>query len=318
MTLVLSCLTSDYVVLVADRRLVVPQPPPDAPRITDEDACKLVFLERQFAFAYSGLANMETPPAGRTDFWLAATLQKLANSADSVPALFDGLAREVVRTFDRMTRTSHFDARAEPHSFVAVGFQGGESALAPVFLSLSNVQDPEGRRRPPGDWVLRPERLGDGPILLHETGQSLAPDARDQLLQVLPEIAHDNPAGVVDYLAQAIREESRRGNTTVGESLLVALVPKRGVREVGGITILGLDQLASTPVGKLRDPVAIDWPAGARDWVLSAPHVVRKGGIAASIHMWDRELTPEEVARRCAEGRARMPTEQHLPGPGDR
>jgi hypothetical protein len=140
MTFVLTCLTSDYVVLVADRRLVAAGRSPAEAVVADDDACKVVLLREQFAFGYSGLGEMEQPPAGRTDLWLVNTLQRISDTVDSIPTLVDRLAMETVEAFRRIT---DIDVSKEPHTFVAVGFQGDPDDLSPVFISLSNARDPE-------------------------------------------------------------------------------------------------------------------------------------------------------------------------------
>jgi hypothetical protein len=218
MTLVLSCLTPDYVALVADRRLVVAGDSPGAAVPIDDDACKVVLLGDRFAFGYSGLAEMEHPPAGRTDLWLVDRLQRMSPTVDSIPALF---ARLAVDANDAFRRITDIDVSREPQFFVAVGFESDGGNMTPVFLSLSNAQDANGRRREASnEWVLWCERLGDAPMRLLETGERLDIQARDDLEMVLPEIAHDNPAGVVDLLGQAIRAVHKHGNSAVGESLL--------------------------------------------------------------------------------------------------
>jgi hypothetical protein len=313
MTFVLTCLTSDYVVLVADRRLVAAGRSPAEPVVVDDDACKVVLLREQFAFGYSGLAEMEQPPAGRTDLWLVNTLQRISEAVGSIPMLFDRFAIQTVEAFQHIT---DIDVSKEPHTFVAVGFQGGPDDLSPVFISLSNARDLEGRRRQPSlEWVLRSETLGDSPVGLHQTGAQLDMQARDELEMVLPEIAHDNPAGVVDYLGQAIRAESRGGNPAVGESLLAVLLPKKGVASGAGISMISLEALSRTAVEDLRGPVVLDSPFGERDWTMSAPHIVQPTFSVAGTHVWNRALGPQEIKARYEGARKRLPSAARIGSP---
>jgi hypothetical protein len=189
---------------------------------------------------------MERPPAGRTDLWLVHKLQQISSTLDSIRARFDRLAvDEVSEAFRKMT---DIDASSEPHSFVAVGFErGDQDVLSPVFVSLSNTYDERGRPREPStEWVLQSEKLGGERVRLDATGAVLDLIAQDELESVLPEIAHDNPAGVVDYLGQAIRAESSGGNASVGESLLGVVLPSRGVGTGAGMQVIGLDELAKS------------------------------------------------------------------------
>jgi hypothetical protein len=156
--------------------------------------------------------------------------------------------------------------------------------------------------------VLRSETLGDSRIALHETGAQLEAQARDELEMVLPEIAHDNPAGVVDYLGQAIRAESRGGNPDVGESLLAVLLPKKGVAGGAGMSMISLEALSRMAVQDLRGPVVLDSPAGERDWAISAPHIVQSTFSVARPHVSNRALSPEEIKARYEDARKRLPS----------
>src|SRR6266536_1802151 len=71
MTLILTCLTTDFVLQASDRRLTFADGPSRG-KIKDDGRTKAVVLANAAAFAYTGLA--EVGPEARTDYWLLDVL----------------------------------------------------------------------------------------------------------------------------------------------------------------------------------------------------------------------------------------------------
>lgn len=126
MTLVLSAISSDAVVMVADRRMTW-QPTGRAP----EERNKLVVYRDRFAFAFSGLAEIDGLPV---DGWLARGLRAEAG----FEAALQGIARRASDIFARLP------ANVPKHqAFVGVGWRNVTATrVRPLWICISNAWDP--------------------------------------------------------------------------------------------------------------------------------------------------------------------------------
>src|SRR5689334_15260416 len=128
MTLVLGCLTHQYVVQVSDRRITRLR---DG-ALMDDDRNKGTLVDGQFAFSYSGLAEVE---GLHTDEWFARTVAEAQGRG--------GVWPEVVR--DRATQALgnlKIEQKWKWHTFVGVGWipsQETMSEVVPACMTISNV-----------------------------------------------------------------------------------------------------------------------------------------------------------------------------------
>jgi hypothetical protein len=132
MTLVLSAISTDAVIMVADRRMTW-RPAGPAP----EERNKLVVYRDRFAFAFSGLAEIEGLPV---DGWLARGLRA---DGDFEVAL-EGIAKRATETFARLP------SRVPKHqAFVGIGWSNVTATrVKPVWICISNAWDPT-----TGQWL---------------------------------------------------------------------------------------------------------------------------------------------------------------------
>jgi hypothetical protein len=93
-TLILSCITPDFVYQVSDRRLVEIRPS-GPPRLLEDEACKAVFMSPVAIFGYTGLAYFH---GMRTDGWLLEVLQGKRGMIEALPAVTQGAPAPVHRT----------------------------------------------------------------------------------------------------------------------------------------------------------------------------------------------------------------------------
>ena len=135
MTLILSAISQEVVVMVADRRLTYLDR-----RIHDNATNKLVVYNDTFAFGYSGLATIEGHPV---DHWLARGLRAYANLNDAL----QGIAKRATRVFAILPR-----GIPRHQAFVGVGWvRTSEADLEPVWVCISNAWDHERE-----EWLTTP------------------------------------------------------------------------------------------------------------------------------------------------------------------
>lgn len=130
MTLVLSCLTHQFVVQVSDCR--VSRIRNDQLEIVDDHRNKGTLYCSEMAFAYSGLAELGQE---YTDVWMMNVLA-LAESLNDTAHL---LRRKATEEFRRIRRPSAF----KRHAFVGVGWgkPSEDSPIIPVRVTISNALD---------------------------------------------------------------------------------------------------------------------------------------------------------------------------------
>ena len=298
MTQILTCLTPDHVVLVADRRLVN-LPSGDT---EDDEACKIVALGSQVALAFSGLANVRPAPRGQTDLWLA---DLLSPPPPRLPEIIAKIAEEATSTFSRIT---HLGPRAKRHAFVAAGWEAESSGpgFTAFFASVSNAEDSNGHwldmaRR---DFLVRTRRIGAEPFRLEVTGQPLEGSEKRRLLDALADPANHAPSRLGPLLATAIRSTATQ-NPAVGKGLLGITLPASTASSDRGFALVtqrstGRDFELDLPASP--EPVAFYVPSSSNEGVVYAPHHVTPDLTIADVQIHDRALSPEEIKRKYEEG----------------
>jgi hypothetical protein len=228
MTLVLSCITPDFVVQVSDRRLTKLDGSLD-----DDETNKAVLFLGHFVFAYTGLAYVGQT---RTDRWLVDRLASaFQQSKPNIGAAIGIIATEASQAFQRISGRER-----KRHEFVAVGwgtFQAEPDRLRPSILRLSNTLDETGNWLPQAKrhFELIPTFLqNDEPFGFLASGQKLS-DAEEASIRrnLGRSLAHGRGPGAVARLLTTLVRIVASRNTRVGKSMLINVLPIRAVGKQG-------------------------------------------------------------------------------------
>jgi hypothetical protein len=174
MTLILTCLTSEWAVQVSDRRLVGLRG--GTVRVVDESSNKAIIYSDHFTVGYTGLARIGEESVDR---W---TAMHLASHPDLDTAVM-GLADAASREFQRLTAFSRAQRR---HSFVIAGFgyTDANSPAEPLLIRISNAQDKGGRWAAEAAESFSVQAFRANPtkeLWLNITGQAIPRDLRVRL-----------------------------------------------------------------------------------------------------------------------------------------
>jgi hypothetical protein len=226
MTQVIACVTQDYALLVADRRLTFV----DGPRkgeIADDDSCKLVSLCNLSGIGYTGLAQIEECP---THEWIA---KKLAAEECSDPGVASLILAE--RTREALLNLAPAVRRQE---FVLTGWSrfADLEGLRPYIGIVSNMADASGRILiQPGDSFarfVRALRDQDDPMICI-VGHSLMRDRVHLLKRNLRRlIVHEiSPKETLRLLVDEVIHTAGFADT-VGKKVLALCIPRKAAQAV--------------------------------------------------------------------------------------
>jgi hypothetical protein len=214
MTLVLSAICSDAVVMVADRRMTW-RPAGPAP----EERNKLVVYKDRFAFAFSGLAEIEGLPV---DGWLARGLR----ADDDFEAALRGIARRASDLFARLP------ASVPKHqAFVGVGWRNVTATrVKPLWTCISNAWDPRTStwlKRPKPQFSITALELPPGRrwILCPPIGVALSPNAANDIQRLVRPALKQGGRGprAAKLLGRAVQDVAKRKPSVGSEPTCVVL-----------------------------------------------------------------------------------------------
>jgi tetratricopeptide (TPR) repeat protein len=136
MTLILNCLTHDYLFQVSDRRLVYTDKNGDVKDIRDDNANKAIFYCGHITFGYTGLADIE---GKRSDYWL---LEKLPTSFETFHSKIKEDATEAFKKLPPKFKPW------KRHAFVGIGWIRVQKAgpLHPALVLISNFHSENGKQ----------------------------------------------------------------------------------------------------------------------------------------------------------------------------
>lgn len=221
MTLVLTLILNDHVVLVADRRVVTHEG-----KICDDDTNKLVVHEGCHVFAYTGLACLQ---GERTDRWMARVITE--SPRNSLLHVLKELRRRATTAFRTIPRRHPL----KRHAFAGVGWVKTlpDKCLRPCMFRVSNFHDRFGRYRTvAGDeFVVALTLLGNqGWFAWQSTGQPLPDGFRIWLTRLLRRAGprRANP-DLLWLLCSRIIRGVALSNEAVGRGLLAACIPRLAV-----------------------------------------------------------------------------------------
>ncbi len=235
MTLILSCITREYVVQASDRRLTTLDG-----SLFEDRANKAIFFCGHSVFAYTGIARLSSK---RTDTWLTDLLISAKALADGLP-LIQRTAKAAVRGIPFPSSvTAENRRRAKRLAFVNVGFmlerqqstvpRASAQYLRPILTVISNFFQPPDIWLPEAeqDFTYHHRRLPDDePFALFASGQPLLPEETLNLHHAIRRcVKHATSAyPVARLLARQVRAVSER-NPLVGPNVMCSLIPRAAV-----------------------------------------------------------------------------------------
>jgi hypothetical protein len=235
MTLILNCLTDDYVLQVSDRRLTFLGGPRSG-QVMDDDRNKAVVWNGIIAFAYTGVTPVDDES---TDVWLTRTLIDAAKAGlpPELPSLLSYVRDSATNAFARLAR---LHGRTFPHAFVGVGWAkirprdrpNDQGQILPLICSISNALDETGNwlahAQPTFTW--RGHAVPGSSTLLHfsSAGQPLDTAHANRIQRELRRVIKGGtgPRSATRFLVEAVRSVARR-NKTVGANLMVTCLPRK-------------------------------------------------------------------------------------------
>jgi hypothetical protein len=220
MTLILTCLSAEYIVQVSDRRLTLAS---DPNQVSSEHANKAIFLDGRYIFGFTGLAKLG---AQRADLWFAENINSLQNMplGDRLQALARMLPAAV-----RYAPPQH-----RTHAFIGAGFarMGSSAPIEPIAVQVSNFLNENGQPRWPScDFKVVVRRIPTGKdFLLIGAGAKLNLQERTKLVRAVRK-AREAGAGiqsVARIMAETIWKVANR-NATVGHTAMICTLPRTAI-----------------------------------------------------------------------------------------
>jgi hypothetical protein len=299
MTQIVTCITEDAVVVVADRRLTDLR----TGEVVDNESCKLILIETQAAIAYTGLANVKPPPRGQTDLWI---LDTLTPPPPTLPAFTSLLGHAA---YEQFSKISHLGPRAKRHVFVMAGWERADakSPFVPFISTISNAERDDGgwEERASRQFVLRTRRLKRD-FELRVAGHPLTAFDETQLLADLRDPANRELAKVGSLLANAVRATSSK-NPAVGQTLLVAVLPRPDEACSGvPVSVVEVPENARVVLPEIASAQTFYVSNRGGEAKLYAPHVITRDLSLGDVRVYDRALSPEEIKRKYEEGKKRF------------
>jgi hypothetical protein len=279
MTLILSCLTSDAVFQVSDRRLTLHS---DAETIGDDDRNKSVFIGR-VAFGYTGLASIGVV---RTDDWLAKVIsQGPTNSMVTVAERIRAAATEAFRGIHR---------RIGRHVFEGVGWfrLTGEKDLRPGLITIHNCLD-----QATSTWI--PEAYAEfrtstqfpphlpANCVLHSVGVDPTQQEKSAVVRLVRSCTRRrNSAAVLQAMIRSMHWLSTR-HARIGKSFLAVSIPKRSVEDTertGRIALIAAPPNDRTASFLYISPGKVVW---------HGPHVASEGTVLTGFRCGPTSALPK-------------------------
>ncbi|MBM3167011.1 MAG: hypothetical protein FJZ94_06165 [Chloroflexi bacterium] len=302
MTIILTCLTWQYIVQVSDRRLT------KNGKLYEDNANKAIDFCGQMAFAYSGLAELE---GMRTDLWLANVLS--SPSARALPEALTAIRDRASECFRHLPYP--YSPQQKIQSFVGVGWASlAEEASSqpistqqkdfqPILIEITNYRNEQGDllSHARDEFTIHSSTIKEShSVALFVAGQSLYKSEGDKLKRKLTQ-AIDKQAGpwsMIRLMAQTIHEVSRR-NSAVGKNLMAVSIPKSAIEHNHNIiNIHGQKAYVVFSMVPQKD-VRTFWymPDGKNDGVEYGPILVCGGNVLTD-YQYMRQGDHEEISTR--------------------
>lgn len=228
MTAILTCTTSEFVVLASDRAVSYRSSGQDAAPSSDRIG-KTVLLHGQFLLGVTGFAELDRAPI--TD-WILERLEGVS------PEIWpETLADQAARSVGRI----HRSLKDKHHMFIAIGFapharDPSTDTWHALRITISNALDDEGNSldRATREFKVRSEKHPEDKWAdIHAYPRHLPAEtvkAAERTLRRFQKKRASAPQGSVELLARLVSGVSLR-NPTVSGACLVSVLPKIALRE---------------------------------------------------------------------------------------
>ncbi len=313
MTMILTCLTRNYVVQASDRRLSIVSK--EKVQAVTDDHNKAIIYGTYFVFAYTGTSKFGTD---YTPDWAAQTLSKSKNLEEAVFRLKDQ-ANEVMNYF----YSGLGDNRASEKliGFVGAGFletvENGKRLRKPIRIMVSNFIEENGRWVPRKKFAVEAEGLQVGKRhKLFVSGRPLSQGSRASLNlnieRCLRNKRAQGPDTIARFLARAILRAAEE-DEAIGKNIMCTFVPRKFINDnnmwihLGG-SLLENPVLSEEPqqlkpklTHNLHERILITPPfnrpqivyidKGTNPLTFHAPKYVRQGQVVPEISMGNISIT---------------------------
>lgn len=278
MTLVLSCLTRDYVLQVSDRRLVFTQPKFS---IKDDDTLKAVLLNGHVTFAYTGLSELPRSPRVAeirgdgpkilpTNMWLAEVL----SLGDCLENCLDMVAIEAKSALNYYRR---YPENVRRLGFIGVGWttQTPESSFEPMMFLIDNFDNVSHFKK-------RIFNLGDNVQHFFFSSLRLSKKIYKEKARAIAECVKRGlgPGAIGRVLIETLRKEARY-NKTVGTGAILTCIPRANVEIAHRGQAWGMS--AGPP--SLENMTFLHIPAGSDDGIAHGPTAVMGDAVIGQISL---------------------------------
>jgi len=221
MTMILTCLTKDYVVQASDRRISYldgKTPPKD-------QSNKALVYGNHFVFAYTGKARLELTS---TIDWTAQRLSEKEKLDDAIYHLRDR-ATSLMQNF-----YSGWRPKEKMVSFVGAGFaemkENGRWCLKPLRIMISNVIEKNDTRSPRKEFIIESEALQvERTFKLFVSGRPLSKERRNILNNILKWCLRHKKAQRPETIGRFLAREIIKAAETdeyIGTDIMCTFVPR--------------------------------------------------------------------------------------------
>jgi hypothetical protein len=237
MTMILTCLTNEFIVQASERRLTYRQ----GKKILykEDDRNKALFYDNHTMFAYTGVATLSNQKFAID--WAAELLAQPTNLQDAMAYLCESATR--------LMKTRPFSGYPDDQrrlGFVGAGFinwvEAGETVRRPAYFIISNFMNHEGAQQPPPYNRFRayfnyPLPYGEPTFKLFRAGQPLEENGEKQLNRILRRCFQKRqgkvrPETIGRFLTRAIQETAAI-NKKVGKNVICTFVPREYREDAG-------------------------------------------------------------------------------------
>ncbi|MEV6525017.1 hypothetical protein AB0M43_23975 [Longispora sp. NPDC051575] len=235
MTLILSAMTQQCIVMVSDRRLTDSV----TKKIVEHNENKVVLLADRLMLGYTGFAKLDKTP---TDIWVAE--QVTGSHPSQWLTILQERAAVAVRRVRRNYRVPPSKSR---HAFLVAGWLPDESGVdRPHSFLISNFHDANGndRSQPTNEFTMSTETLRPNDYSNLSWVGGLAKGGQERLvraLRVISKYSAQNPGrpdGIVEVLIKELLNTAEVGvgpgkEKLVGRDMLVTAFPRLAIGSGG-------------------------------------------------------------------------------------
>jgi hypothetical protein len=235
MTMILTCLTKDFIIQASDRR--ISRIIDNKVQWYDDHINKALVYKSQFVFAYTGQATIPVRKNGKTiDIstidWAAEQLTKGKNLDEAVNYL-KYRATELMNA-NYVKKLPDYKRRV---AFVGAGFEeiesGRKQIRRPLRIMIENCLDDDGSMLdvPRDEFIVQPNPLNNSVAALYIAGQQLESNIEKEFSRHLKLLAQHNvnPEQIGVLLTRKLQDTAKampKERKTVGENIMCICVPQ--------------------------------------------------------------------------------------------